>query len=397
MSSASVVSVGPDTLMSLRMLVAVLLVSALGLPADALAQRIFLNGFEDACQLDTDGDRLTDCEEALRSTSPFDADSDGDGLSDGDEVLGSPGGLNLPAFGVNPRHKDLLIEMDWDEDSRNCFIHLHRPNAATIAEVKAFFAAAPVDNPDGISGINFIADFGQGPAPFTGGNLVDFANGVTGPVDTEFKAVKSANFEAQRAGYFRYQVHAHFWENNNTSSGYADIYGDNSVVTLNCSYKTTDYVRNTIIHELGHNLSLKHGGDTICNGLANYNSLMNYKYQLDGVDTDCDGFPNGPDSLGYSEGVRNLMTQGQLDEAQGLCALDHPLHKPIDWNSNGVIDNVPVSWSGPWTTSAACFGITVSADFDDYAALILDPLTPPGGGASTPPEVSGACASTPQP
>lgn len=374
------------------------LVLALGVFAGgAHAQQIFTNGFEDACLVDTDGDRLVDCEETVHSTSVNDPDTDDDGLSDGDEVLGTLGGLDLATYGVSPRHKDLLVEMDWDEDSRNCFIHSHRPTAATIAEVKIFYAATPIGNPDGVTGINFIADFGQGPAPFTGGNLVDFPNSVTGPVDAVFKGVKAANFDSLRAGYFRYQAHAHFWRDNNTSSGYADIYGDNSVVTLNCAYKTTDYVRNTIIHELGHNLSLQHGGNTFCNGLANYNSLMNYSYQLDGIDTDCDRFPNGPDNLGYSEGTRTLMSQGQLNEPQGLCPLDHPQHKPIDWNGNGIIDALPVSWNGAWTISSECAGITLSTDFNDYAALILDPLTPPGGGVPTPTEASGACASTPDP
>lgn len=141
------------------------------------AERIFLHGFEESCFVDTDGDRLVDCEEANRNTAVDNPDTDNDGLSDGDEVLGTLGGLDLPAFGVDPRHKDLLVEMDWDEDARNCGQHSHRPAASTIEEVKIFYAAIPLANPDGEPGVNFIADFGQGGA-FSGGNLLEVPNGV---------------------------------------------------------------------------------------------------------------------------------------------------------------------------------------------------------------------------
>ena len=36
----------------------------------------------------------------------------------------------------------------------------------------------------------FIADYGQGPAPFTGGNEVDFPDAVTGQVEAVFKGVR---------------------------------------------------------------------------------------------------------------------------------------------------------------------------------------------------------------
>src|SRR5688572_19192591 len=82
------------------------------------AQRIMADGFEESCLLDTDVDRLVNCQEAIRNTDLNDPDTDDDGLSDGDETIGTAGGLNLAVFGVNPRHKDLLVEMDWDVDSR---------------------------------------------------------------------------------------------------------------------------------------------------------------------------------------------------------------------------------------------------------------------------------------
>jgi hypothetical protein len=162
-------------------------------------------------------------------------------------------------MGVNPRHKDMLVEMDWDDDTRSCGLHSHRPTATSVDEVRIFYASTPIPNPDGVPGINFIADYGQG-SVFTGGNLVDFPNRVTSKLEQPFYDVKLANFAPNRAGYFRYQAHAHHTDFS-TSSGYGNIVGDNSVVTLNCVHDNTDYVRNTIIHELGHNLGLRHGGN----------------------------------------------------------------------------------------------------------------------------------------
>jgi hypothetical protein len=230
------------------------LVLALAMQWGAInAQQIHGDGFEESCLIDIDNDRLSNCEEVDRSLDYNDPDTDDDGLDDGDEVLGTLGGLDLPAMGVNPRHKDMLVEIDWDDDERNCAPHSHRPDGEAIEGVRIFYSTIPAPNPDGLSGYNFIADYGQG-GIFTGGNLVDFPNGVTEGLAQTFLAVKAANFAADRAGYFRYQAHAHYWNDNDPSSGLGNIGGDNSVVTINCAYDNVAFQRNTIIHELGHNL-----------------------------------------------------------------------------------------------------------------------------------------------
>ena len=361
------------------------------------AQRIMQDGFEESCLVDTDNDRLPNCEEVDRSLNYTNPDTDGDGLSDGDEVLGTLGGLDLPALGVDPRHKDMLVEMDWDDDDRICVggPHSHRPAAEEIEGVRIFFATVPLSNPDGVPGINFIADYGQG-GLFTGGNLVDFPNAVTTPLGPTFYDVKAANFATNRIGYFRYQAHAHYWADFDNSSGWGNIWGDNSIVTLNCAYGVPGFARNTIIHELGHNLSLQHGGSIFCNGLPNYNSLMNYRYQFKGLDVDCDRLPDGIDNVGYSSGTRNTLLQGQINEALGVCPPGHPQHKPIDWNGNGVIDQELVNYNGKLSTDLACANLTTSSDFNDYAALKLKPTSPPGGGAPTPTDDSGSCPSLPE-
>jgi len=77
------------------------------------------------------------------------------------------------------------------------------------------------------------------------------------------------------------------------SSGIAECPGNDFVVSLgnwdlNSTTETNkneliNYQAATIMHELGHNLGLKHGGDTDENYKPNYYSIMNYMYQLYGL------------------------------------------------------------------------------------------------------------------
>ena len=201
---------------------------------------------------------------------------------------------------------------------------------------------------------------------------------------------KANNFASNRAGYFRYQLHGHRLAYNREHSGIGNITGDNSAVTLYCLNSSAN-VRNTIIHELGHNLGLDHGGDTPCNSKKNYNSLMNYNHQFPGLDITCDGSGDGKDLLGYSDGSRNPLIDGQLDEALGICPPNHPAHRPIDWNKNGILETNASLKPGD-VLATQCFQTDRAFDHDDFAALHIPPLSPKGGGAPPPAAISDTCA-----
>ena len=81
----------------------------------------------------------------------------------------------------------------------------HRPTFESILEVTAAFANSPITNPGGTGGVNFISDYGQG-GVFTGGNLIVDSSGVLEGdyEDDEYQAHKSANFAANREGFFGY-------------------------------------------------------------------------------------------------------------------------------------------------------------------------------------------------
>jgi hypothetical protein len=337
--------------------------------------------------LDNDGDGLPNLVETNTNafvgihntgTSANVADTDGDGISDGDEVLGTDVGLDLPALGVNPLRRDLLLEFDWMDDDQSqmttqpwydpfgadgCGAHTHRPTAAMMSSVVAAFENAPTTNPDGSTGINLVADYGQGGA-FSGGNLVADANGfINGGVnDVEFAGHKAANFAANRAGYFHYVLMPHRYGGSG-SSGQAEINGDDTIVSLYC-YNSTSNVANTIVHELGHNLSLRHGGNVDANNKPNYNSVMNYDYQFAGVETDCSGgafgYNFGDGVLDFSTGSLAPLNEAALNESVGMCS-----SVPVDWNSNGVIN------PGTVARDLNGFGLTVLNDYNDWANLFF--------------------------
>lgn len=336
------------------------------------------DGFEDGCNVDTDADRLPDCFETGSNVyaSPMrtgtlrnNADTDNDGLSDGDEVLGTAAGLNLPAMGAKALRKTVLIEYDWFDDAVGCAAHSHRVTPAIATQTAAAFAAMPVANPDGSSGIDFIQDYGQG-GLFTGGNLIADADGdiATGVNGAEFAAYKAANFAANRFRVFHYAILPHTYAGG-TSSGQAELPGDDLIVSLYCASSTAN-VRNTIVHEIGHNFGLRHGGNVNCNYKPNYNSVMNYRYQFPGGDTNCTVAGDGLTS--YSVGTRPNLDENALNENAGICGLSAGV--PVDWNNNGMLQNPVIvdinsNDSGQVTT---CGGtLTTLGDYNDLANLNL--------------------------
>ncbi len=338
---------------------------------------LFRSGMEDACNYDADQDRLNDCVEtgsnvyisvSNTGTGVFNPDSDFDGLSDGDEVLGTSAGLNLPGMGTTPLKRDILVEYDWFDDAVDCAAHSHQPTQAIFDQTAAAYAAMPIGNPDGTTGIRLIQDRGQG-GLFTGGNLVPDADGIVDGLGTQFQAIRSANFASNRDGYFHYALFPHrYGTATNGSSGLAQVNGRNLIVSLYCANGTAN-VRNTIVHEMGHNLGLRHGGNVTCNYKPNYNSVMNYRYQFPGIDTDCTLPGNGV--AGYSIGTRIVLNENTLNEVNGICGAPGP---SIDWNGNGTLEpNVPFDTNVSDSAQATACGAVLStlSDFNDLGSLNL--------------------------
>lgn len=304
-------------------------------------------------------------------------DTDGDGLSDAVETSGvqAPDGtvlLDLPAMGANPRHKDLFVEIDFMVASS----HTHQPKLAALNKVVAAFAAAPVANPDGIPGIRLHVDAGPESVmdPVQGTKWGDlsrsnslphsnfFGSVVSG--DYSFAAtdrVKATNLGEYRLGYFHYCLFVHSLAGQGTTSGMArDIPSDDFLVSLGGWHGDVGSVMEqagTFMHEFGHVLNLGHGGGDHTNDKPNYLSVMNYSFQTRGLRL------NGTDGrLDYSASANANLDEAALAEGVGvgtapagygtrwkvlrggeeLERLGDPAAGPLDWNDDGVIQQVPV-------------------------------------------------------
>ncbi len=323
-------------------------------------------------------------------------DTDGDGLCDDWEkygltvnVNGVPVFVDLPAMGADPNHKDIFVQADYMIDPGLClplvgcfFGHTHKPKSDAIANVIQAFAKAPVMNPDGTTGIHLHVDCGSDCVmnPVTGefwstqsqahslAHLNDLGASSGGIYDwTAFQAKKTANFSPARGPVFHYVVWAHnlggLDGTSGISRGTAGIAANDFIVSLGSSLSgnvgTTLQQAGTFMHELGHNLSLRHGGADDLKYKPNYLSVMNYLFQTNGL------IVNGASgTLDYSRFLLPSLNENDLNENIGLnggssltnygtsfyCAdalffstivLD--ANGPIDWNCNGNDSETNVS------------------------------------------------------
>lgn len=205
---------------------------------------------------------------------------------------------NLPA---NPCGKDVVVEVDWMEDTGTVTPHSHEPKATAMAAVRDAFAAGPVQ---------VVADcpYGDPPADDEGINVIIRVSddGVeeipTIDNDDEFARIKKKHFVAALDPYVHYALVAH---DAGQFAGEANSAGDGQdfVMTVSrceppaaadCDPNDTRTSRggeqaeaSTFMHELGHTLGLHHGGayddpatkdvdEREVNCKPNYLSIMNY-------------------------------------------------------------------------------------------------------------------------
>jgi hypothetical protein len=242
------------------------------------------------------------------SPSPL-VDTDGDGIPDDWEINGVP--ITLPdgssgrwrLQGASPTHKDVFVWIAWMEQGK--YTHKPRKNrngleSYPLERVVKAFSQSPVPNPDGTSGINLHLLYSDAPVGHV--NLLGTTD-EHGAYDwTKFQELKNASFPpalAKVAGVFHYVLFAHqinFPDENggNCTSGISrDIPSVDFIVSLGCNEDdsapnpddqgNSEWQSGTFMHELGHNLGLRHGGADDINYKPNYVSIMNYLFQFSGI------------------------------------------------------------------------------------------------------------------
>jgi hypothetical protein len=337
------------------------------------------------CFTDSDFDGLLDVHETntgvfeppcSAGTDPNDPDTDGDGIPDGLETFATED-LDLPAMGSNPLRADIFVELDWTVFQTTS----HRPSPAAMAAVVDAFAAAPILNADGSTGIAVHVDYGQGGA-YTGGNLIPGGwSNIT--FESGFNGFKSSYFNADRRGIFHYGIFTHRYNSNtNNSSGVAEFLEDDFMVTLQNTVTNDLHQAGTLMRMIGHNMGLRAGGFENREYKPNYNSVMNARYQFDGVDDDCDAVGDG--QLGFSDGSLITLNEQDLNEFEGICG-----NRAINWNGGGISSSVIRNINCPAGVSFACGGggdvcgdslcIFIMEDFDDWANIVINTLNPTDG------------------
>jgi Calx-beta domain/HYR domain len=335
--------------------------------------------------LDTDGDALLDTWEKDG------LDIDGDGTVD----------LDLPAMGADPMHKDIFVEIDSMQG--------HALSQDAIDVVVRAFAAAPVPNPDGASGIRLHVDNGSGsimnPASGATWGSLSRANvlphqevlgsSIGGAYQwSEFDLIKAVNFAAARRPVFHYAVSAdRVGTDGGSVSGTArGAPASDFIVSLGLVPEPREGPRwlrlqaGTFMHELGHDLGLEHGGRDLINYKPNYLSVMNYALQFSGLPRE-----DGTFILDYSRYLISL-DESRLDEdngfgyapgsdvarfiALGYCAAGGEfagdvfpvplLSGPVDWNCDATMSGVVA------TDVNKDAVVTVLDGFVDWPNLVFD-------------------------
>ncbi len=331
-------------------------------------------------------DRPLTPQEIARLGGPGEAtvlDRDGDGLRDvwetngidinGDGIIG----LNLP--GADPNHKDLFVEIDAMVG--------RAPNDVNLTSVVDAFADAPnalVKNPDRRDGIKLHIEFDELNIPLPAPRD---ANVWDADPWAAFDAVKAdrfgtveqrasenwINIKTAKALVYRYCIFADT-HSGGTSSGFAEVPGNDFMVTLGAWTLVggTDLQQEaTFMHELGHTLGLRHGGDQYdsrpgmdyrYNYKPNYHSIMNYTWQMPDP---CNAAFEASWVLDYSREQLPTLSESDLSEPNGIGGhVGHVVsvgpiperlvneNGPVDWNHDGDANDLGVTADINWIRAA---------------------------------------------
>lgn len=323
-------------------------------------------------------------------------DADGDGIPDSAEVSGGTfAGLDLYAMGARTGKRDILIQVDYMNSADPGVI----PQKAAFDKVKAAFAAKNVNMIIDVG--NLFGDAANSGYNWGGGKQVAYANcvalGTMGGCAGDLYNYKNQSMDIRRASVFHYAL---FGNSQNTdgssgSSGIAELPGNDFLVTLggwglNTSTtpntnKLVNYQAGTFMHELGHNLNLRHGGFENDNYKPNYFSTMNYIYQLDGLSSDAKGI--GP----YQRWKCVVKASCALTESASTTAamaIDYSNGSSADLNESSLLESANIGRGAnggvyaDWNLSGAqdftpyvldlnaSGSTTVLKDYNDWANIL---------------------------
>lgn len=305
-------------------------------------------------------------------------DSDGDGISDHDEVYGSCSGsdcLALALWGAVASQKDAFAEIDFEQGSdalptgdraaSNTYNAVQQGAAAYLAG-----SATSLKNPNGIDGlrVHFDMNFSSSPALETfsipGNRVVVFDSNNSETITTcdlwENKFLRPQTDHSKL--FFRYGCES-------AQSRGSALDGSNAFRFHVGSWAL-------MIHELGHNLQISHGGDNDRSNVSVHRlSSMSYAYQnhrflfSSGLGNDttipdainptslCEETPFGPNAT--VDGSEIDFALQQTSWGASWVPQRYPVNSSgqVDWNRDGVISpcSTPVEAPIRWNDEGSSF------------------------------------------
>lgn len=241
------------------------------------------------------------------------ADSDGDGLPDEWEtrgvVLTDGTEIPLPDWGADPHRPDIFLQLNWMAPHNG---KSFAPTPEILDDLVQLFD----DN-----GINLFIDAGEtytNIANYTdtfGGETLDYSPYYFDSEHSATKLMQARNALGERKNVFHLGVIGDQTRPGSYNSGEAIIGAGSFFVANNARMTTQEELRNTILHEFGHNLGLRHNGPAdhvadlkVATHDPAYHSVMNYRYQV------------------------------------GDNAIFDYSHTGYTYNHNGLTHNVPADW-----------------------------------------------------
>jgi hypothetical protein len=344
------------------------------------------------------------------SCSLYGGDTDKDGLcnnwetSSGLKVWYPSGSANFYVFTYvndpypNPNHKDLLIEVDHVNNANGpaCSNTVsYKPSSTAITNIKNAFNKANIPNPDSIKGIKLHIYYASG-----GGEEVKPNDCVTdvsiwydvgAPATYTFDEIKKDYFgsSTERASTdrgkakwqaFHYCLFIPKQTQDTSSSGVAEQLGNDCVVSLGIGGyfdNSVDEQQGTLMHELGHNLGLYHGGPAVTGNDYNINCKPNYPSVMSYIRQTTNPYSNA--SLTYSDDIMdtshssgtniNSIDPNEIDiiklsassslsfveivwgiNSGAIMAPPADIGRSwadIDWNNTGIFSNSDVPFGHP--------------------------------------------------
>ena len=302
----------------------------------------------------------------------------------------------------SPTIPDIYLEIDWMDG--------HKPNSAALQDVKDSFLNAPtppgpiqlhIDDsemilPHSLStrflGENSPVDANgdEMPGHEGGVGLVQYREKYFGTADERDKDVipgtddswRDYDFDRKKQ-VFHYALFVHSPQEINyvKASGLAEFEGDDFMISLGMFSEfvgSRDQQAGAVMHELGHNLGLDHGGNDATNCKPSYLSVMSYSRQFS-------NYLDRPLDYSRSNNTGSFMIdQTQINEragtGPGIPSGEEMVWVTSDTHGNihvksGPTSDTGVNWNGDETITGPENLLSINLnDFPNCGGDIMQPL-----------------------